>query len=290
MPKEPLDFSYDISRMDRAALLEEAAHYVDALRSPMGPGAVAPETPEGALLRDLVEDKATLPGKLTSVYRLTEKYYTDRNKPVPLRFRELAKSYKFFEVGFPVGLQPRHNWGFDRLDCKVVFSPEDLSAWQILPDKKFQEMAKVGMHLEIELDENFELAAKAGGNVGVAAAQAEAKAGGSAGASIAAGPFNYRFTKARIDHSGTGLEWVFWRLDGKEFFQETRPDLVVIVQVPKDATEFKVTAAIQAYRFFNFATADLQDALKRLGGALATFFKAGAPLPDSKSYDLTPFL
>ena len=290
MPNKPLDFTYDVSGADRAGLLEEAARYIDASRSPLGLGAAAPETPAGALLRDLVQDRATLPGQLTSVCQLTEKYYTDRDKPVPSRFRELAKRYKFFEVVFPVGLQKRRDWGFDRLECKVVFSPPDLTAWQILPDKKFQEMAKIGMRLDVELDEKFELSAKAGGSVGLATALADANVDGSAGVSLMTGPFNYRFTKARIDHSGTGLEWVFWRLDGKDYFLENRPELVVIVQVPKDATEFKVAAAIQAHRFFNYATADLQDAIKNFTGALAAFFKAGAPLGDSKEYDLTPHL
>ena len=83
---------------------------------------------------------------------------------------------------------------------------------------------------------------------------------------------------------------MFWRLDGAEFFQENRPELVVIAQVPKGAVEFKITAALQAYRYFNTGAADWQDAILGLPSRLVSFFKDGAPVGDAKEYDLRQHL
>ena len=124
----------------------------------------------------------------------------------------------------------------------------------------------------------------------LAKASASAKVHGNAGLKAEAGPFVYRITKAKIQHNGTGLDWVFWRLDGAEFFQENRPDLVVIVQVPRETQDFKVHAAMQAYRYFNTLGAEWREAILGLPSRLLSFFENGAPVRDAKQYDLTQHL
>ena len=292
MSNEHLNFSFDPASVNRQAILREAASLIDAGRSHLGGGAgVAPATAEGDLVRDLMEDQATL-ADAPDVYRIMEKDFLDRQRPVPVRFQDLSKQFKFFWVRFPVGLMPRRNWAFNRLELKAVFNPNGApntrpKGYQILPDKKFQDLLKVTDRLEVSLDEKFEFSAKAAVDVGAAKAGAAATLDGGAGFKLVAGPFEYRLVKAKIDHSGTGLEWVSWRLDGAELFQENRPDLVVIVQVPRATTEFTIRAVMQVSRYFNFAAAELQEAIKALPGRIAAFFRDGAPLGDKKEYDLT---
>ena len=100
----------------------------------------------------------------------------------------------------------------------------------------------------------------------------------------------YNVKKAKIDHSAIGLEKVFWRLDGAEFFQESDFPLVVVLQVPKETKEVKVAAVMQASRYFAFLSADLQDAVSELGRRFRTFFEAGIPIQDQKLWDITPCL
>jgi hypothetical protein len=291
-PNENLEFSFDLASIDRQTVLQEAGRLIDAGRSHLSSGSmVPPTTAEGDLVRDLIEDYAELAG-MPDVYRITEKDFLDRQRPVPVRFQELSRQWRFFWVRFPIGLMPRRNWAFNRLEVKVEFNPGGTpgtrpKSYQILPEKRFQNLLMVTDRLEVSIDEKFEFNAKAAGDVGVAKAQATAVLGGQAGFKMVAGPYEHRVSKAKIDNSGTGLEWVFWRLDGGEFFQENRPDLVVIVQVPREAKHFTVAAAMQAYRFFNYAAADFQDAIKGLPSLVASFFRAGAPLGDRKQYDLT---
>lgn len=289
---ENLDFSFDLAKIDRESLLDEAGNFVDARLSHMSgkSGAVVP-TDEGDLIRDLAQDNATL-APTPDVYPITDEIFLNQQRPVPVALKALSEHFKFFWVRFAVGLMPRRNWAFNRIEVKVVFNPGGdpntrPKAYQIFPDKKFQDLMKASTHLEVSLDEKFEFSAKAAADVALAKAGASANAGGTAGMKIVAGPFNYRIARAKIDNSGPGLDWVFWRMDGQEFFQETRPDFIVIVQVPRGTAEFKIKAAMQASRFFNLAAANVQDAIKALPAKLASFFKTGAPLGDQKQWDLT---
>jgi hypothetical protein len=293
MPNDNFNFSFDLAQVDdRQILLRQAGELIDARRSHLsGKQTAVTATPEGDLIRDLMLDQASLAPD-PDVYRITDRDFLDRKRPVPVRFREMSRQFRFFWVRFPVGLMPRRDWAFNRLEVKVAFNPGGESkgrpkGYQILPDKRFQDLLKVSDRLEVSLDEKFEFAAQVAANVGVAKERVIVDVGAAAGLKIVAGPFNYRVAKAQIDNSGTGLDWVFWRLDGAEFFQENRPDLVVIAQVPKETSEFKIDAAMQAYRYFNFAAADLQEAIKELPSLIVSFFKAGAPLSDRKQYDLS---
>lgn len=151
------------------------------------------------------------------------------------------------------------------------------------------------MGMKVVLDENFQFKATTGPmqrKVGKARAKVEAgvdvqlepKLG------FVVGPFEYRIGKATIDNSGTGLEWVAWRMDGAKFFQENTPDLIVIAQVPKGTQEVKVQAKIKASRYFNYLPAPVQDAVRQLAGRLFKPFRDGLPITDEKLYDLTPVL
>jgi hypothetical protein len=81
---------------------------------------------------------------------------------------------------------------------------------------------------------------------------------------------------------------VFWRLDGGEFFRESPPQLIVIVQVPRGCTNPEMLGVMQAYRRFNLFPAGLQAAIRQLPEALRAFFSQGAPIRATARYDLAP--
>lgn len=83
------------------------------------------------------------------------------------------------------------------------------------------------------------------------------------------------------------MEWVFWRIDGPEFFHENTPDLIVIAQVPMATKDFHISAKMQAYRRFSFLTANVQVAIKNISQLLRGFFQEGLPIYDERDYDLS---
>lgn len=298
--EDQLDFSYDMSGIDRQALLGEAAERLDWMQGHLGPEREMVESPEGDLARALLEDAAEF-SDFPVVYQITDKDFLSKGLTVPIRFEQLMQSYNFYWLYFPILLFPQRNWGFNRLEVAIELSPDvglphmRPKAYQILPEQQFQKLLELGDHLEVTIDEggNFkakvltpELKAKylegeLGGYVDVKAA---------AGLGLAVGPFVYQLKKAKIQHTPVGMEKVFWRLDGKEFFQENSPALVVVAQIPKESDEVRIRAAMQAYRNFSFGAAGLQQAVGELGRVLREYFKGGVPLRDEKEWDITPRL
>lgn len=300
MENTTLDFSFNMEGLDRQALLREAAERLDLRRAHLGEEDSISETPEGELARALLNDVAEF-ADFPVVYKITDKDFLKRNLEVPVRFQQLARDYNFYWLYFPIALFPKHNWAFNRLELVVEFNPDDPAphtrpkAYQILPEKKFQTLLEMSDHLEVSLDENFEFKAKAA-TPELQADLAEGKIGGgvevkyAGGMGLVVGPFVYRLKRAKIDHTPTGMQKVFWRLDGAEFFQENNPAIVVITQIPKETKEVKVAAAMQAYRYFNYASAGLQQAVEELVKSLKRFFKDGLPIRDEKTWDITPRL
>jgi hypothetical protein len=119
-----------------------------------------------------------------------------------------------------------------------------------------------------------------------AGAKASADVGASVGVAIA--PVRFRMRAAKVNHTAEGLEKVFWRLDGAEFFAEDPPQLVIILQVPRETATLRMRAVMRAYRRFSFFPAGLQSMIRELPSALRALFTQGAPVGDTRTYDLTP--
>jgi len=302
MSPDSLDFSFsqDLSGIDRAALLQEAAQRMDALEGHLGMDAGKAATEEGKAVRAMVNDVAEFAG-YPQVYKITDKDFVKAKFAVPASFTKLTKDYTFYWLFFPVVLFPQYNWAFNRLELEVKMRSDDPAphlqpvAHQILPNQQFQSLVQADTNLEITLGENFEfsarvptLSASAGVLSGAVGAGVDVK--GAAGAGLVLGPFNYHVKRAKIQHTTTGAERVFWRLDGAEFFQEDAPQPVIVARVPKTAKEVHIEASLYAYRYFNLAAAGLQSAIASLPKALRLFFEGNLPLGSSASWDLTPSL
>lgn len=302
MSNQNLDWSFDMSGLDRGALLHEAAERFDkfAFTSLGEKDAQAGESAEGVLARALLGDVAEF-AAAPVVHKITDKDFIGQHLDVPFKFKDLSKSYNFYWFYFPIALHPAQNKSFNRLEVAVEFNPGEKAghlrpkAYQILPDKKFETLLQAEQKLELGLDENFEFGVKtgevsgqAGGAEGKVSAGVDVKAAARAG--FVAGPFVYTIRRARIEHTAVGLEKVFWRLDSDKFFQGEDVPLVVVAQVPKETGQVRVAAAMQAYRHFNWLSAPLQSVVGELPRALRDFFKGGAPLRDQANWDVTPML
>ncbi len=293
------DFSVDMQDVDRSARLAEAADRIDYLQRHLHgqpEGNEAQPSEAGNFIRESIGDEASL-AVFPDIYEITDRDYLARDLIAPVRFTELKRRFNFYWIRFPVGLAPRRNWDFKRIEVRVEFNPDSPEphlrpkAYQILPDKKFQDLIQAHQGLELNFNESFVLEAKPlpivapAGKIEVGV---DGVANGGFGAVL--GPFHYRVTRAKIDHNATGMEWVFWRIDGSEYFREITPELVIVAQVPKETEMVTMQARLQAYHDFNFASAGLKDLIGELPRVLRNYIKDGAPLADKKSWNLTPVL
>ena len=293
MPENVLDFSVNMEKVDRSQLLDEAASVLDNLKGHLGAGGTPGASAEGDVARDFISDEASFSQGLV-VYEITDKDFLTANRTVPVPFSQLSHDFRFFWFYFPTVLFPRRDWAFNMLEMKISMkapeAPPHLQpkAFHILPNCQFQTLAEANTRLEVRLDENFEFKAElphAGLPVEGALDAKLAAAGG-----FVAGPFSYRIKRAKIQHSATGAEKVFWRLDGAEFFQGDAPEIVIIAQIPREVKSVQIEGSMQAYRYFSFLAGWLQSSVKHFPEAVSSFFKGGLPISSKMSWDISPYL
>ncbi len=286
-----LDFDFDFTGKSRKVLLADAIREVRALRSELGGTAQKPTAREEAALR-LLQQLDLEVAEFTAfpdILELKEKHFSDHGLPVPIRFKDLNKQYKFYYIHFTITLKPSEGMHFNKLKCAIEFNPDVVEghlrprAQMILPDRKFKQLLEVSDSLELRIGENFEFEATSPGTASV-----DVKAAGKLG--LIAGPFTYRLKRAQLDHSSQGSEKVFWTLEGAEFFQEDHPSFIVVMQMPKEVHDVVITAALQAYHGFNVLAATLGELTNYLKKQLGTFFRKGAPVQDTQVWDITPRL
>lgn len=286
-----MDFSSQAVE-DRAALLRDAADRLDRLAGHLGEGD-AETDPYGQLLRDLVTDRA----EFAAHPDLRPLPAVSPAQAAVSAFR-MADRFSFWWLRIPLLLFPRRNWAFTRLEVRIEFSPHQQraelrpKAFDILPNRRFDTVMKAGSHvlLSVGADGHFAVQVPEVGvglpTLGTATAGVGGSARASVGAEVGYGPVQVRAVAARVDHTAEGLEKVFWRLDGAEFFQENQPELIVVIQVPRRVRTATVVGVLQAYRRFNLFPAGLQAAVRQLPEALRVFFAGGAPLDARATYDL----
>ncbi len=287
--------------VDRRNLLQQAAQELDARRSHLGPShSEVPKTAEGDLVREMMEDAASFEG-FPRVYKITEKDFLAAKAIVPLRFKELSKSFNFYELRSPIYLHPAPHWAFDRLEMILVLRANNAEphlqpfAYQILPSKEFQNVVSIDGRIEVRLNEDFQFSASTptfAADTGYA--KVSAGAGISAqvvsGGGMVIGPFQYHLKKVRLDHGPVGTQKVWWRLDGTKFFEGEDLGLIVIIQVPKATKEVEIAAAMTSSRVFKYAPTNLFQAVQQLPKAMRAFFEKGAPISSQTAWDISPCL
>lgn len=295
-----MDFSSNVS-VERERLLFDAATRIDALAGHLGdePSGVGDGRSDyGELLRGLAEDTAEF-GAYPTVYPIPVLDLPNADRTSVAWKASLEDGFTFWWMRIPLMLFPRKNWAFNRLEVRVEFNPREPDpqlrpkAFDILPNRRFDTVMKVGTEVSVGLGADAHFSLNTGNvafNIGGVSASAGAGVGakGSIGGELSFAPMPYRAVAARVNHTDEGLERVFWRLDGGEFFRDSPPQLVVILQVPRGCLNPEMLGVMQAYRRFNLFPAGLQAAIRQLPEALRVFFSQGAPTRATVRYALTP--
>ncbi len=294
-----MDFSANVSG-EREKLLLDAAARVDALAGHLGsePIDAGGGSEYGDLLRGLVEDTAEF-GAYPDIYPIPVLDLPNADHTSAAWKAALEDGFTFLWTRIPLVLFPRKNWAFNRLEVRVEFNPREQDpqlrpkAFDILPNRRFDTVMKVGTEVTIRVGADAHFALDTGdAALDIGGVSANVGAGVSAKSSIGGelgfAPMPYRAVAARVNHTDEGLERVFWRLDGGEFFRESPPQLIVIVQVPRGCTNPEMLGVMQAYRRFNLFPAGLQAAIRQLPEAFRVFFSQGAPIRATARYKLTP--
>jgi hypothetical protein len=283
--------------VDRKALLIDAAGRVDALQSHLGERSDTPaDDGYGNLLRALAEDSVDFAPQ-PDLYPIPIPGSSETDAASVQRVRTLDAGYTFWWMKIPLLLFPRRNWAFTRLEVRIEFNPDENDprnrpkAYDILPNRRFDTIMKAGTEVTVKLAADAHFSIDTGNLQLPTGLPVSAGAGmttdDTVGAKIDFGVgVKYNVTAARVDHTSEGLPQVFWRLDGAEFFQEPRPDLIVILQVPKAGPVVEMRGVLQAYRRFNMFPAGLQTLIRELPQALRAFFDKGAPIQARTSYNL----
>ena len=295
-PQTPIDFDFDVRRLDRAALLTEAERVIGALDAELGSEADSPPQDRAAIrlleeLRGEVVEFAAFP----DVFAFDEEGFARYGWPIPPGFRELSAHYRFYWMRFPVVLSPLEGVPFTKLECAVEFNPDvgdgrlRPRAMLILPDRQFKNLAEANASVQLQVGGNVDVGAETprielqyGAAMVKAAAGAELQA--AANAEFNVGPFTFQMRRAEVQHSPAGTEKVFWKLSGVQFTQEDDPPFIVVLQVPQNVGAVHVAAALQAYHRPQFGL-PLQRVIDFLGDRLASFFRAGAPIAVIKTWE-----
>jgi hypothetical protein len=297
---EDLGFSADL-RPDRKDVLLEAARRIDALAGHLGDrDPDGPDTRYGDLLRTFADEVVEF-GPYPDIHEvpILELPNVDRTSAAWKAAAE--QEFTFWWVRIPLLLFPRRDWSFSRLEVRVAFNPDEPTpqhrprAFDIMPNRRFDTIMEVGSDLTIRIGADGRLTANAA-DLPVAAAglPIDAQVGAGVDADARANlhlintPTRYRVVAARVHHTDVGLDKVFWRLDGPEFFQADPPQLIVVLQVPKSAATVEMVGVMQAYRRFTLFPTRLQALIRELPAALRAFFTQGAPISARIRYDLGP--
>lgn len=294
MPAD-LDFTTELTGLDRHEFLAEATRRLTALESHLGPGDQVRAAESVAMSRALAEDTADF-GCFPLIYRIEAEDFQQRDGSVPSGLLELSERYRYYRIEFPVVLFPRYSWRFDRLEVRLQFTsdgPPDAvpTAREIFPNRRLMELGSLTDKFTLRLTSELRFAidvppiplglVMTGGSTGVDAAT-ETR--------LTIGPFEYHLRRLIIDHTPPGTERVFWRLDDARLMQEDQPRFIVVMQAPIAADRVGVVAALQAYRDYNFLSDRVRNTIHELPEAFRTFFKNGAPLRADAQYDLTEHL
>ncbi len=293
-----LEFSYTFDSGDTAnGLLSDAHDMVRALEHTLGPG--EPGTPDAApasgdparaaalrLLEQMQANVAELAEVAPELVPLEINPFAAGEAAMAIA--GLARDHEFYWLRIPYTLQPRADYRFDRLEIAIEINPgagalERPRILSALPTREFVTMASAVTELRVGIDEGLQFSVEAG-----EPAHVEAGAEGRLG--FVAGPFHYRVRKAVIERGPLPSERVFWRISETERLSEAPPELIAVIAVPRDASELRIAAALQAYASGAVLTMTLGAFLSYLGEKLRTFFASGAPVQSTRVWDLTPRL
>jgi hypothetical protein len=296
---DELDFTLSAEELpeERARLLRDAAGSLDRMQGHLGDGdADTEESEEAAVAREFAKDEAKM--QRPEVYRVEDQRIEAVRPDLPVTVADQTRHWRFYWLSFPISLWTGEGRGFNQIQVKVDFNPEDDDSRRprtldILPNRQFVSRFKTESSLEVGLGLDLKFSAEMPVvQAGVPGLGVEAGGGGNAVVSgktnLLLGPFGYEVRVPEVLHSNLGLDHARWRIDGVKFVREQDPGLHVILRVPRDDPRLVVKAQLRARRYFTVFETTLQDAFKQLPARLSAIFTGGAPIGHAPpAWDLT---
>ena len=245
-------------------------------RSCDGPGAVQARTPEAAAARALTEDAVSF--ARPRLMRL----------PATQRAAEAARlqaRWRFYLLSVPIWRTSSRGQDFSRLEIKVTFRTDDAEnarpfAYDVMPNHDVAQRFH-GEEIDVEVGADVTFGVRS-----------RKSSGDEPNLPPTAPPvgLRYRVPSATVQNSNTGVDHVFWRLDGRLAGGSIDLELHVILCVPVIAEELSVDTHVRATRHVNLLDAGLRSAVRDLPAALRNFFSAGTPIGATRTWDLSDML
>jgi len=275
---DDLDFELSPDELGdtRRSLFREAGDQLDAAAGHLKGGGGG-TTEEGDWARAFDEDEAQL--KPPEVFRIDESRLNALREDMPVELVELTRLARFYWLSFPVALWASEGRGFNQVQVKMEFNPDDEEArrpatFDILPDNEFTEKFNAQASVKVGLGANLKFAAVA--PVGVEAQT-----------DLALGPFTYELRALQVKRSAEGYDYARWRLDGAKFIQEHDPGLRVVLRVPRDVDRLVIRGHLRARRYYSMLDARFMKKIVNLPAKLVSLFGDGAPIGDVRTWDVS---
>jgi hypothetical protein len=197
--------------------------------------------------------------------------------------------YDYYAVTFPVTLFPKLDWQFDRLECQIELSPgagesRPAIAFDIYPADEWDTIAKIGMEVNVGIDEAFQFRGQLPEGAPVLSGEASART--NASLRFVVPPRNYSLQRATVLSRGRGNSEVFWRLLGANYFRRDEPRFGIVLQVPKGVAAVTARGSLAAYRTSLFWSAALGSLLDDLPARIKSWLRRGSPLYGQASWPL----
>lgn len=292
---ELLDFDSDFDiGFERDRVLADAARFLEVDAGALAGGGDGAPSEMAALVRAFSEDQASL--ERPTIYLVKREALKAAAAAMPVSVRELTERARFYWVSIPVSLFSAVGRGFNRLEVKIAFNPDDEgirpTAFSILPSRRWATKLKIGAELSAGVTADLkvavglpeELAALSGLPVsGTAAAHARGSTG------LVLGPFAWSLRCPEVEHNAANLDHVFWRLSGAQFVREQDPGLRILLCVPNAVNRLAITGQLRARRYYNLFDHKLMEAIRTLPETLKSFFTdQGTQILSADRWDLSP--
>ena len=293
---DQLEFTIEIPEEDRSKLLRATAGELATLKQHLGGGEPATSTSGSALLQAIMDDAVILP-PAPVMHRISNEEFLAKGFDLPVDIRQIAQTHNFYWLQVPVGVFPKEDWGYNRIEVGIVMDTkpgQDIPrAFRIMPEKEFQDLVNFNASGQVGLDANFNFAGQTadyhfdynGNKVDLSAG---AKAAGDFKNKLVFGPLSYKIRRVKVDHNGKNTHVVKWVLNDAQTIQDGF-DLVVIAQVPKTYKDFGVYAEVRARKSL-YDVPGLLDLMKFLSDKARLILKTGCPTKDSRQWDLSMYL
>lgn len=298
MPEIHLQFK-EIPALDersRSTLLADAANSLDSLMNTQGAETESARSEAAGHLRALMRDEVKFAARPSVDPVGAAQAAGEAKQPVAIAVADYEKNYRFYLIKFPFDLRPAGPWSFNELKVEVEFASGQQEhrpkVHAIFPDSKMQDKLSATGSLQVSLEPSLEFQAKTGAlqlQAGSAAVSGGASLGTAikGGASLGIGPFGVNWKKALVKTSQTGLEWAWWEIGGAELNKGDDPNLMVILQVPRESTSVTATGRLVATRYYNLISRAFRN-ITNLAQVYREFLQAGVPCDTGPvQWDLT---